>query len=510
MIPYDWISKWAIYYPEKIAIKEYESDRTLTYSQLNNLANFFAKKFINEFKLKIGDRIVVLAENSLEHLILFSVCQKTGLILVPLNYRLVPRELDYQLNDSEPSVIIYEDKFYENVKELDSFKKIEFKLDINELGNFIDIEKNKIHEFDSVETFDENHPIFILYTSGTTGFPKGALYSHKMLFWNSINTALRLDITSEDRSISCTPMFHTGGWNVIPTPFLHHGAYICITKKFDADTILQLLEQEKATMFMAVPTMLAIMSQSELFHKSDLSNVKYFIIGGEPMPLPLIETWHKKGVPIRQGYGLTEVGPSVTSLHQKDAIRKMGSIGKINFYLKYRIVDDDGNDVPIGEVGEFILKGPTVTPGYWKNLEATIESLKDGWFFTGDLVREDEEGFLYVVDRKKNIFISGGENVYPAEIEKVLYSLPAIQEVAVIGVPDEKWGEVGKAFIKLKDNHSTTIEELKKHCEENLARYKIPKYFVFVDEIPKSQTGKIDRKELLKSHLKSLNQNQKQ
>jgi len=505
MIPYDWISKWAIYYPDKIAIKEYETGRTLSYKQLNNVANYLSNYFLNELKLKTGDRVVILAENSLEHIVLFSVAQKTGLILVPLNYRLAPRELDYQLNDSEPQLIITERKYLENVSALKSFQIISNKLNLDDLIDIVENEKDKNHFFDSIEDFDENHPVFILYTSGTTGLPKGALYTHKMLFWNSINTALRLDITSNDRSISCTPMFHTGGWNVIPTPFLHHGAYVCLMKKFDPAIVLKLLEEEKATMFMAVPTMLSMMAQSPDFDKVDLSSVKYFIIGGEPMPLPLIEVWHKKGVPIRQGYGLTEVGPSVTSLHQDDAVRKMGSIGKINFYLKYKIVDDNGNEVKQGEVGEFILKGPSVTPGYWRNPTATSESLKNGWFYTGDLVREDEDGFLYVVDRKKNMFISGGENVYPAEIEKFLYTHPLIQEVAVIGVPDEKWGEVGKAYIKLKEGASISPDELKKYCEGNLARYKIPKYFEIIEEIPKSETGKINKKALLQIHLKSIN-----
>ncbi|MEJ5304850.1 MAG: long-chain fatty acid--CoA ligase [Ignavibacteria bacterium] len=505
MIPYDWTSKWAVYYPEKIAIKEFETGRTLTYRQLNNIANYLSNYFLNELELKTGDRIVILAENSLEHIVLFSVAQKTGLILVPLNYRLASREIDYQLNDSKPQLIIYEEKYFNSISELKSFQVIRNKIDFNSFISLIEKEKNHEHLFKSIENFDENHPLFILYTSGTTGVPKGALYTHKMLFWNSINTALRLDITSNDRSVSCTPMFHTGGWNVIPTPFLHHGAYVCLMKKFDPEIVLKLLEEEKATMFMAVPTMLSMMAQSSYFEKVDLSSVKYFIIGGEPMPLPLIEIWHKKGVPIRQGYGLTEVGPSVTSLHQDDAVRKIGSIGKINFYLKYKIVDDNGEAVKQGEVGEFILKGPSVTPGYWNNPEATKESLKDGWFYTGDLVREDDEGFLYVVDRKKNMFISGGENVYPAEIEKFLYTHPLIQEVAVIGVPDEKWGEVGKAFIKLKEGASISSEELRKYCEGNLARYKIPKYFEIVDEIPKSETGKIDRKTLLQIHLKSIN-----
>ena len=278
-------------------------------------------------------------------------------------------------------------------------------------------------------------------------------------------------------------------------------------KKFDPDIILQLLEKEKATMFMAVPTMLSMMAQSQYFEKTNLSSVKFFIIGGEPMPLPLIELWHRKGVPIRQGYGLTEVGPSVTSLHQDDAVRKMGSIGKINFYIYHRVVDENGNDVKQGEVGELILKGPSVTIGYWRDEEATKESIKNGWFYTGDLVKEDEEGFLFIVDRKKNMFISGGENVYPAEIEKFLYTHPSVKEISVIGVPDEKWGEVGKAFIVVKEGKKLSAKEILEYCEGNLAKYKIPKYIEFVNEIPKTDTGKIDKKKLLELHNKSIIKN---
>jgi len=312
---------------------------------------------------------------------------------------------------------------------------------------------------------------------------------------------MRLDITSDDRSVSCTPMFHTGGWNVIPTSFLHRGAYICITKKFDADIVLKLLEKEKATMFMAVPTMIEMMAKSSEFEKVDLTAMKYFIIGGEPLPLPLIEKWHKKGIPIRQGYGLTEAGPSITSLHQDDAIRKIGSIGKPNFYIDIRIIDDNGNEVPKGEVGEFLLKGPSVTIGYWKNAKATEESIRNGWFYTGDLVKQDEENFIYVVDRKKNMFISGGENIYPAEVEKFLYTHPDILEVAVIGIPDEKWGEIGKAFIVKKKNSNITEQDIIEFCKGNIANYKIPKQIQFITEIPKSAADKVDRKKLLDIHL---------
>ena len=305
---------------------------------------------------------------------------------------------------------------------------------------------------------------------------------------------MRLNITSDDRSVSCTPLFHTGGWNVIPTPFLHRGASFCLTRTFDPDAILRLMEEDKSTMFMAVPTMLQMMVDSDLFSQVQLKHMRFFIIGGEPMPLPLIRKWHDKGVPIRQGYGMTEAGPSITSLHQDDAIRKMGSIGLPNFYIDTKIVDEAGNEVGANQVGELLLKGPSVTTGYWQNESVTRESIVEGWLHTGDLVVKDDDGFLFVVDRKKNMYISGGENVYPAEVEKVLHSHDKVAEAAVIGVPDDKWGEVGSAFIVLKQGAQLSEEELIDFCAGRLAKYKTPKHIQFIETLPRSDAGKLDRK----------------
>ncbi|MCS7211800.1 MAG: AMP-binding protein, partial [Chloroherpetonaceae bacterium] len=223
----------------------------------------------------------------------------------------------------------------------------------------------------------------------------------------------------------------------------------------------------------------------------------FFIVGGEALPISVIELWQRRGIPIRQGFGMTEVGPNLFSLHQDDSVRKIGSIGVPNFYVKVRLVDDEGNDVPQGSVGELIFSGDVVTPGYWRNPAETAKALKDGWLYSGDLARQDEEGFFYVVDRKKNMYISGGENVYPAEVERLLHSHPCVAEAAVIGVPDEKWGEVGKAFVVLKPNASLTEAELLEFCKANLAKYKVPKYVVFLSSLPKNDIGKINRKALL-------------
>lgn len=492
---FDWLARWATYRPDKVAFKEFETGRSLTFAQLNRLGNHLAHHLQSQMGFDKGSRIAIIAENCLEYWILFTAMQKTGGILAPLNYRLAGAELDYLLSDCDPQILICEDKFSPKLEGSAQRDKIPFVLSVSELSDMCSSEQEEtaVEPYTEV-SIQEEDPILILYTSGTTGFPKGALYTHKMLFWNSINTALSLIVNTESRTINCMPPFHTGGWNVLSTPFLHHGGYSCLVKSFDAAVILQLLEEERATIFMGVPTMLKRMAEQPEFASCDFKSLHYMVVGGEPMPLPLIRQWHQRGVPIRQGYGMTEVGPNLTSLHQQDAVTKIGSIGRANFYVDTRIVDEAGHDCAPGKAGELLLKGPMVTPGYWNKPAATSEALTDGWFKTGDRVLQDEEGYLFVVDRIKNMFISGGENIYPAEVERVIQSHPAVNEVAVIGVPDPKWGETGKAFIVSKT--PLQITAIQDYCCRRLAKFKIPKYVVFMDELPKNDTGKIDREML--------------
>lgn len=482
----DWISKWAIYSPDKVAISEYETNRTVTYKSLNNQANYLSDNFLSN-GCETGDRIMVIAEHCIEYVVLFSMAQKTGITLVPVNYRLSASEIEYLISNSEPRQIIVERKFENLVSNLTEVIWLEDLTD--ELANAPETKFNGLH-------FDENHPLFILYTSGTTGFPKGAIYSHKMLFWNSVNTSQSLEITPADHTISCMPAFHTGGWNVLLTPLLHRGASVGIMKKFDADLLLQLLEKEKSQLFMGVPTMLKMMTESGQFESSDLSRMRYFIVGGEALPLGVIHTWHNKGVKIRQGYGLTEVGPNLTSLHQDHAERKIGSIGLPNFYTEIKLKNQNGREAKPNEIGELCLSGPLVTPGYWGNEKATNEAIREGWFHTGDLAKMDEEGFLYIVDRIKCMFISGGENVYPAEVERVLRQMPEIDEAAVVGVQDQQWGEVGKAYLTATNGRMPSEEQITAHCVKHLAKFKVPKHIVWLDEMPKNDSGKIDRKKL--------------
>ncbi|SMD37939.1 fatty-acyl-CoA synthase [Reichenbachiella faecimaris] len=484
----DWISKWAIYSPDKVAISEYETNRTITYQQLNLRANYLSNKLVSD-GFKTGDRLMVIAEHCIEYVALFAMAQKTGITLVPVNYRLSSSEIEYLISNSKPTCIIAERKFEHLIAEQ---AKVEV-IWMEDLTQELAIANET--QFSALD-FDENHPLFILYTSGTTGFPKGAIYSHKMLFWNSVNTSQSLEIVPSDHTISCMPAFHTGGWNVLLTPLLHRGASVGIMKKFEADQLLQWLEKEKSQLFMGVPTMLKMMAESEQFKAADLSQMRYFIVGGEALPLSVINTWHNKGVKIRQGYGLTEVGPNLTSLHQDHAERKIGSIGLPNFYTEIKLMTPNGEEVKANEIGELCLAGPLVTPGYWNNEKATKEAIQDGWFHTGDLAKMDEEGFLYIVDRIKCMFISGGENVYPAEVERVLRQMPEIDEAAVVGVEDTQWGEVGKAYLTATNERLPSTDLIASHCAKYLAKFKVPKYIVWLKEMPKNDSGKIDRKKL--------------
>lgn len=498
MNQFDWLAKWAKYTPDRLFLREHQTQLEWSYSEFNQRSNTLANYFVDELKISKGERIAVYSKNRAEYVLLLFACIKSGAILVPLNFRLTPRELDILIHDAEPKLFIYESEYKTEVEKLETLSGIPTKKTIEEITSFLTL--STTNNFPLSTIHDQEDPLMILYTAGTTGLSKGAIINHRMLQWNSINTALRLDLTSQDHTQSYAPFFHTGGWNVLFTPFVHHGASHTLLQKFDPELILDLMEKERTTILFGVPTMLQMMSDSPKFKTADLSSVRYAIVGGAPMPIPLINTWHDKGIFIRQGYGLTEVGPNVFSLHQNDAIRKIGSIGFPNFYFDVKIVDDSGNELGVNEVGELWLKSPAVTPGYWRNPEETAKSITDDWFHTGDMVRKDDDGYFYVVDRKKNMFISGGENVHPAEVERFLLTNPNIKEAAVIGVEDVKWGEVGSAFITVKGNEIFSEEDAASYCVGKLAKYKTPKYFTVVNEIPKNEAGKTDRKKLLAIH----------
>ena len=333
--------------------------------------------------------------------------------------------------------------------------------------------------------------LLLIYTSGTTGKPKGALLTHANCFWTNVSFDLATGIGGDDVALAFLPQFHVGGWNVQPLLSWWKGARIILERAFDPSRALRLVQEKRVTTLMGVPANYLFMSQDPGFAAADLSSLRRAVVGGAPMPVPLIEAWRERGVEIVQGYGLTEASPNVLCLPPEDAMRKIGSAGK-----PYPFVDVD-----VSDEGELLVRGPNVFPGYWRNPEASAIALADGWLHTGDVVERDDEGYFWIKGRLKEMFISGGENVYPAEIESVLHEHPHVSDAAVVGVPDERWGEVGVAYVVADGDVRT--DELIEFCRERLARFKVPKSVCFVQELPRNSMGKIQKSELVSSSAPS-------
>lgn len=498
-IEIDWLKRWAMYSPKAVAIRCSDSSRSFTYRELFERANALAARLKATYGIVRGDRVAVLAMNEPETVFLFCALQRLGAILVPVNFRFSAREADHVLKDSGAKLLVHSADCAAVTEKLEHrpAQCLPFEGQAGLHGLLFNDAPTRFLELDA----DFDTTVMILYTSGTTGAPKGALITHKMLFWNSVSTGLRLNLTQADSAVIFHPLFHTSGWNVLTTPFFHHGARIIMLKKFDPERVLELSEKEGATILFGVPTMMDRMARVPRFATMNLRTVRYAIVGGEPMPVELIGIWAEKGIPVRQGFGLTEFGPNVFSLNEEDAVRKKGSIGFPNFYVDVKVIDTaTGEELGrANEIGELCLRGPACTPGYWRNEAATLDSIRGGWFHTGDLVRRDEEGYFYVVGRRKEMYISGGENVYPAEVEAFLRTNKAIREVAVVGVKDEKWGEVGRCYYATETALPLGEEELRAFCQTGLAKYKVPKTFVHLSELPKGDSGKILKKALATS-----------
>jgi fatty-acyl-CoA synthase len=486
---HDWLFQWSTYTPEAVAVADAETGTTWTYRWLY-LASCRLARELEARGVGPGDRVAVLAGSEVEYFPLFFAVQRLGAMLVPLNFRLAPRELAHIVADAEPRLLVVHQAYAATAQLLSAGARMDFEAVREVLAD----EAAPARHQPFAARFED--PCMVLYTSGTTGAPKGALITGQMLFWNSVSTGLRLDLTHADVALTFLPFFHTSGWHVLNTPLFHRGGKVVFLKKFDAERVLRLCDEHGVTILFGVPTTMELLARSRAFPEVRLQAVRYAVVGGEPMPVELIRTWEARRIPIRQGFGLTEFGPNVFSLNEADSQRKMGSIGFPNFYVEVRVVADDGSVIEDDRVGELWLKGPACTPGYWRNEAATAEAIRDGWFATGDLVRRDAEGFFYVAGRKKDMFISGGENVYPVEVERFLSTHPKLREVAVVGVPDAQWGEVGKAFVAPHQGQTVTPEEVLAFCQGNLARYKIPRYVEVRAELPKGDSGKILKRAL--------------
>ncbi len=494
--------------PNREALYDLTSKIRYSYSELNQRANRAANFLREKYGVQKGDRVSILAHNSIAYVDLLFGLGKIGAVLAPLNWRLTSRELIYIVNDCQPKVLIVGSEFVSVYAEMRSEINVEHVISLE--GANVSGAESYEEALKQVSAEEPKRPVIeaddaycILYTSGTTGRPKGAILPHRQVLWNAINTVISWGLSEKDISPILTPMFHSGGLFVFLVPLFYAGGRIVMARSFDPDASLKLIVDEKCTVILGVPTLFQVWMNSPQFEKTDFSHVHFFISGGAPCPPSLIEAWSKsKGVAMRQGYGLTEVGVNCFSMTDEDAVRKMGSVGKPIFHSEMRLVDTDCNDVTVGETGELIIKGDHVCAGYWNNTDATTQSLRDGWFHTGDMARMDEEGYYYIAGRFKDMIISGGENVYAVEVESVFREHPVVADAALIGEPDEKWGEVGLMIVACKPNQTVEVEELLKFCVGRLAKYKIPKRIEFVDALPYSPYGKVIKAELKAKYVK--------
>jgi fatty-acyl-CoA synthase len=396
-------------------------------------------------------------------------------MLVPLNWRLAAPELRYQLEDSEPSVFFVEDE----------------RAELADATGFQWEPLAPGTEAVSAVSSDvgDDDGMLLIYTSGTTGRPKGAVLTHANCFWTNLSFDAATGLTGGDVVLQVLPQFHCGGWNVQPLLSWLKGAKVVLERTFQPERVLALLAEKRITTMMGVPAIYLFLSQEDGFADADLSSLRLAVVGGAPMPEELLRIWQARGVEIVQGYGLTEAAPNVLCLPPEDAMRKMGSAGKPYPFVEVRLSDDD----------ELLVRGPNVFPGYWRNPEATAAVFRDGWLLTGDVAEVDDEGCYRIKGRVKDMYISGGENVYPPEVESVLFEHPSVADVAVVGVPDERWGEVGVAFVV--SSAAVSEEDLLGYCRERLAHYKIPKRVRFVDALPMSAMNKVLKEELRESEL---------
>ena len=493
---YDWIAHHARNSPAALAAHDLGEARKLTYPQLDariaRLASWLQSRGVGR-----GDRAAILAQNCTDFFELQFACGRLGAVFVPLNWRLTVPELRFIVGDAAPKVLIHDPEFSETAVALTATVAGLTLLERRGPRSAYEAALNSVQPLPSEACARITHDDVstIMYTSGTTGRPKGAMITHGMTFWNVVNLGGPAEISYASVFLCVLPLFHTGGLNCYSNPVFHAGGTVIVPRAFEPGEALALIHDPQVglTHFFGVPAHYQFMCQHERFAHTDLSRIKVAGVGGAPMPVPLLEIWLARGVALNQGYGMTETSPAVLVLDRRDAARKIGSAGQKVLHTEVRIVDETGLDVPVGEMGELWVRGPNITPGYWNRPNANLSSFTDGWLHTGDAARVDEEGFYYIVDRTKDMYISGGENVYPAEVESVLYQLPELAEAAIIGVADERWGEVGKAIVVLKPGCSLSAEQIIDHCRDNLARFKLPRSVQFVEALPRNATGKVHK-----------------
>ena len=489
------LAKRAMLNPDKeAAVCE---DVRLTWSESNARANQLGYA-MQKLGVGHGDRVGLLALNEPEYLDMYFGLGKIGAILVPINYRLAGPEIEYILNDAGVKVFVFGPQYVEVV---DSFRNnvpaehfVAIMDDPPEWASSYGllVEKEPTEEPEIVAGGDD--VLTILYTSGTTGRPKGAMLTHNNYFFSATNLIATLGDLGEN-ALLVLPLFHIGGIGNVPLA-PQTGIRFIMLKSLDPTRMLELIQEEKVNVFGSVPALLQILKMVPDFEKYDWSSVEKVFVYAAPLPVTLLEEYAEAGIEVRNLYGMTESCGSGTVIDGEHSLLKAGSCGLPEFLAEVKVVDDDGNEVGPEELGEVIIRADFVMKGYWNNPEATAETIRDGWLYTGDIAKRDEDGFFYIMDRKKDMIISGGENIYPAEIEDLLMRHPKIQDAGVIGFPHEIWGEAVKAIVVVQQGETLTEEEVIEWTEGKIGKFKMPKTVVFTEALPRTPTGKILKREL--------------
>lgn len=498
-----WVTKRAFLNGDKTAFMA--GELPFTYTDVERRTNKLGSALL-DVGVRKGDRVAALLFNSVEFMELLIAAAKIGAILVPINVRLGAGEISYILADSGADTFVVHQPLAATGRAALAEPGVRVRTLVTVGGE----PGNGERRYAELLAGGSPEPLhgdvegrdvaFIMYTSGTTGRPKGAMLTHDNLLWNAINVlATEQGLRQSDVTVTVAPMFHIGGLGVHTLPLLYVGGTNVILPSFDPAATLKVMAQCRATVQFMVPAMWAAITQVPDFDAHDLSALKLAMVGGAPCPLPVIEFMQQRGVPFTEGFGMTETAPLVSILDAGHVVDKAGSIGRVAMHVEGLIVDDDGRSVAAGAVGELIVRGPNVFSGYWMRPDATADAFRGGWFHTGDLGRIDEQGFITLVDRKKDMIISGGENVYPIEVEQTLYHHPGVRDAAVVGGPDETWGErVVAVVVAAPETQQPNAEELIAWCRERLAHFKCPREVHFVTELPRNATGK-----LLKTDLRS-------
>ncbi len=514
----DWIAFHADRTPDKLALIDQASGRRYTYAEMNDRAARLAAYLGDAWGVARGDRVAILAKNSTEYFEFQYACVKLGALMLPLNWRLAEQELRFILQDSGAVGILYDADFAGRIPPLMGAPLVHrLRIDTDSQPAIADdalayeaaIAAAENRAVMSPQTTHDD-PVIIMYTAGTTGHPKGVLITHGMMLWNAVNITTPTGLNHDSLFYCVLPTFHIGGLNLYVNPLLHLGGASIIARQFDAGLTLRTLSDPalRVTHMFGVPSIYLFMSQHPDFDTTDLSSVHSWGCGGAPMPVALLEQYARRGIIIQLGFGMTETSPTVFLIDKRRALEKPTSVGKPLQHTRVRVVRDDFSDCAPGEIGEVVISGPNVTPGYWQRPDAnrdsfTIDAHGQRWLHSGDAGMTDDEGCIYIVDRYKDMYISGGENVYPAEVEQVLYGIEGVTEAAVIGVPDERWGECGLAILVVKAGCTLEADTVIAHCRANLAKFKVPRHVAFIDALPRNAAGKVLKREL-RTHFKAF------